>query len=89
MNLWFRTIEVRGSASDQEDDVLGDSALVWSTDREDIQNTFLGNGLVLKVILYSNVCTGVSHVITLTGTDSDGAATSAAVKIFIGPPKGC
>ncbi len=88
-NLWFSTIELRGSASDQEDDVLSDSALVWSTDRKDIQRTFLGNGLLLKVTLYSNVCAGASHVITLTGTDSNGAATSAAVKIFIGPPNGC
>jgi hypothetical protein len=69
--------------------VLSDSALVWSTDRKDIQRTFLGNGLFLKVTLYSNVCTGVLHVITLTGRDSNGAETSAAVRIFIGPPNGC
>jgi hypothetical protein len=89
LNLWYSNIELIGSASDLEDDVLSDSSLIWSSDRNDIQYTALGNGLIIKVTLYSNVCSGVSHVITLTCTDSQGAATTATIKIFIGQSQQC
>lgn len=89
LNLWYTNIELRGSASDLEDDVLSDSSLVWSTDRNDIQDTFLGNGIIKPVTLYSNRCSGIPHTITLTGTDSQGAATTATIKIFIGVSQQC
>ena len=89
LNLWYTNIEFTGSASDQEEDVLSESALVWSTDRSDIQKAFLGNGIILKVTLYSNSCSGVSHTITLTGTDSQGAVTTSTIRIFIGAGQLC
>jgi LysM domain len=89
LNLWYTNIELRGSASDPEEDVLSESALVWSTDRSDIQKAFLGNGIILKATLYSNSCSGVSHTITLTGTDSQGAVTTATINIFIGLSQQC
>jgi hypothetical protein len=89
LNLWYTNIEFTGSASDQEEDVLSESALVWSTDRSDIQKAFLGNGIILKATLYSNTCSGVSHTITLTGTDSQGAVTTATIRIFIGAGQLC
>ena len=89
LNLWYSIIELRGSASDLEDDVLSDSALVWSTDRSDIQNAVLGTGLIIKATLYSNVCSGGSHTITLTGRDRQDAASTATIKIFIGLAQQC
>jgi hypothetical protein len=86
---WYTSIELIGSASDIEDDVLSDSSLVWTTDRNDIQDPFLGNGSTLKTTLYSNVCGGEWHTITFTGVDSNGAVATATIKIFIGESQLC
>lgn len=89
LNLWYSIIELGGSASDMEDDMLPGSSLAWSTDRNDLQNPFLGNGVLMKAILYSNVCSGASHFITLTGIDSQGAVATATIKVFIGLAQQC
>ena len=88
-NGWYTNIELIGSASDAEDDVLSDSSLVWTTDRKEIQDPFLGNGITLKTTLYSNVCSGEWHTITLTGVDSNGAAASETIRVFIGDSQQC
>jgi len=59
-------------AADAEDGTVPDSRMVWRTNRTAIQPALLGTGRSLTVRLYSNVCTGVTHTITLQATDSDG-----------------
>lgn len=86
---WYTIIDLGGSASDAEDDVLDTSSLVWITDRTDIQDSFLGIGFTLNATLYSNSCAGEWHTITLTGRDSQGAAASATIRIFIGESQLC
>jgi FOG: LysM repeat len=88
-NLWYTNVELIGSASDIEDDVLSDSSLAWTTDRNDIQDPFLGNGSTLKTTLYSNVCGGEWHTITFTGVDSKGAVATATIKFFLGESHLC
>jgi hypothetical protein len=83
LGLWYANLLLWGSASDAEDGALGGSSLVWRTDRQDIQSSVLGTGEVVKARLYSNVCAGVWHEITLTATDSDGHATTAVARILI------
>ena len=84
-NLWYSIIELRGNASDQEDDVLSDSSLFWSTDFNHPQtNAFLGNGTRITATLYSNVCSGMKHTITFTGRDSHGNMSSSLISISIG-----
>ena len=85
LGLWYTYVRLEGSAIDSEDGPLGGASLLWSTDRTDIhKDSFLGNGGVVRAILYSNICTGVWHTITLTATDSKGNVAVASVKIFIG-----
>jgi len=83
LGLWYKDVVLQGSAIDPEDGVLSGSSLVWTTDRKDIQDPFLGTGTNVTVRLYSNQCTGVWHEITLTATDSHGNASSAVRRIFI------
>jgi hypothetical protein len=42
-----------------------------------------GTGTSRSVRLYSNVCTGIEHVIALTATDRGGATGTAVRRIFI------
>ncbi len=85
LGLSYTYVVLAGSATDSEDGILSGSSLIWTTDRTDIyQDPFLGTGSVVKAILYSNICSGVWHTITLTATDSKGNAAVASVRIFIG-----
>ncbi len=85
LGLSYTYVVLEGSATDSEDGILSGSSLTWITDRTDIyQDAFLGNGSIVNAILYSNICTGVWHTLTLTATDSKGNAAVASVKIFIG-----
>jgi LysM repeat protein len=87
-NLWFSEVELRGVASDPEDDVV--SSAVWSTDfSHPNASRVLGDQLTVKAILYSNVCTGMWHTVILTVKDSQGQAARARVRIFIGDQQAC
>jgi LysM repeat protein len=85
LGLGYTSVVLEGSAVDSEAGILSGSSLHWSTDRTDIyKDPFLGTGSVVRAILYSNICSGVWHTITLTATDSQGNVSVASVKIFIG-----
>lgn len=81
--LWYADVDLAGSASDVEDGPLTGGSLVWTTNRSDLQGAVLGSGTSLTARLYSNVCEGVQHTITLTVTDSSGHVRSAVVRVFI------
>jgi hypothetical protein len=83
LGLWYKDVVLQGSAIDPEDGALSGSSLVWTTDRQDVQDPFLGTGTNVTVRLYSNQCTGVWHEITLTATDSHGNTSRAVRRIFI------
>lgn len=85
LGLWYKDIPLQGSASDPQDGTLTGNSLVWTTDRTDIphQNEIIGHGTSPTVRLYSNVCTGVWHVITLTATDRDGNTATAQTRVLI------
>ncbi len=81
--MWYKDVALAGEASDPEDGALTGSALVWTTDRTDLQVGSLGTGGSLTVRLYSDVCTGTWHEITLSATDSGGLTRSTVRRIFI------
>lgn len=79
---WYADVNLVGSANDPEDGPLTGSDLVWTTNYAG-QAPVLGTGTSLNARLYSSTCTGVTHTITLTATDSAGNARTAVVRIFI------
>jgi hypothetical protein len=81
--LFYLDVELAGQASDPEDGPLADGQLVWTTDRTDVQDAFLGTGSKLTARLYSRECSGITHVITLTAADSAGASTTAQRQVVI------
>jgi len=83
VGMWYTDVPVTGSATDPEDGTLTGASLVWTTDRTDLQAGGLGTGVSRTARLYSNVCTGVWHEVTLTATDSNGNSRSAVRRIFI------
>ncbi len=79
------TITLKGAATDKEDGKLSGAALVWTTDRADLQpggpstgNQVLGTGEIITVDLQFPVtCNAyIEHKITLTATDSNGTKSS-------------
>jgi hypothetical protein len=70
--MWFTDVELAGHATDTEDGALPGSQLVWRTNLTSVQDSLLGTGSTLTARLYSNVCTGVMHTISLQATDSSG-----------------
>lgn len=81
--MWYIDVQLVGTASDPEDGTLSGTALVWTTDRSDLQEATLGTGSSITARLYSDDCFGVWHEITLTATDSDGETTTDVRRIFI------
>lgn len=75
--LTTQTVTLQGSATDAEDGVLGDSALAWSSSRDGS----LGAGRQRSVTLSAG-----THTLTLTATDSLGAAGSASVLVTVTSP---
>jgi LysM repeat protein len=73
---WFAVVTAAGRAGDPEDGELGGESLVWSTDRTDLQDGFLGTGSQLRLRLFSDSCEGVVHHITLTAVDAQGVQSS-------------
>lgn len=72
-----RSLVLLGGAHDKEDGSLGDSELVWSSDRGGLLGT--GSSLLVDV---DDLDTG-RHEITLTATDSDGEQGTATTKITV------
>ena len=68
-------VEFRGMATDDEDGMLGDDALSWSSNRDGA----IGTGSSLN---YNGLSTG-THTITLIATDSDGLRGSATVSVTV------
>ncbi|MBI2346302.1 MAG: VCBS repeat-containing protein, partial [Deltaproteobacteria bacterium] len=69
------SVTFTGSAADPTDGQLSAEKLAWSSNL----NGFLGFGATLTTAALNP---GI-HVITLTGTDSDGAAASAAISLIV------
>ena len=81
--LWYKDVVLEGAAADAEDGALTGAALVWETDRADLQDAALGTGVSVTARLYSDQCTGTAHTITLTATDSEGESRDATRRIVI------
>lgn len=77
MSLWYKDVALVGTGVDTEDGTLSGEALQWKTNRTDLQDETLGTGANPTVRLYSDVCVGTEHIITLEVTDSDGASTTS------------
>ena len=84
LNMWYSDVTFTGSASDPEDGALSGASLVWLTDRTELQAATLGTGTSLTARIYSNVCEGVTHNVTLRATDSFGNVRTALVRVSIG-----
>ncbi|MGB5351935.1 MAG: hypothetical protein WBN10_20160 [Polyangiales bacterium] len=78
LGLWYTDVDLEGLGQDEEDGMLSGDALVWKTNRTDLQEELLGTGTNPTVRLYSDECVGVEHIIRLEATDSDDAATTSA-----------
>lgn len=80
---WYAEVDVEAFASDLEDGLLDEGAVVWSTDRTDVQPAVLGTGARARVRLFSDSCFGADHVLTVTVTDSDGNVSEDRVRVRI------
>jgi hypothetical protein len=78
LDLWYTDVDLEGLGQDEEDGTLSGAALVWKTNRTDLQEELLGTGTNPTVRLYSDECFGVEHIITLEVTDSDDETTSSS-----------
>ncbi len=85
---WYKDLVLTGSAKDPEDGALSGDSLVWTTDQTSIQAGELGRGTKISARLYSNVCRGVTHTITLLGVDSQGSDGTDVRQIRL-LPKSC
>ncbi len=75
----FVDVTLTGIGIDPEDGQLPASALIWSTDRADIQAEALGTGDQISVRLFSDkLCSDVEHVILLHAVDSNGNPSNVA-----------
>lgn len=68
-------VEFRGSADDDEDGVIPDASLAWSSNRD----AALGTGSSLN---YNALTVGV-HTVTLTATDSDAKRGTATISVTV------
>jgi len=80
---WYTDVTFVGTGTDPEDGSLSGSALVWTTNRTDLQSGTLGTGGTVTARLYADVCSGAWHDVRLTVTDGDGNQRSAVRRIHI------
>ncbi|MBT8451381.1 MAG: hypothetical protein KJO40_05370 [Deltaproteobacteria bacterium] len=84
LELWYKDITLEGTGIDLEDGTLTGEALQWKTNQTAVQAEVIGTGENPTVRLYSNNCFGITHIITLEVTDSDGVTTISAPRtLFI------
>ncbi len=83
LGMWYADVTFTGSATDPEDGPLTGASLVWTTDQTSLQAPQLGTGQSVTARLYSATCTGTTHLVTLTATDSFGNARTATVMVGI------
>ncbi len=83
--LQFGVIPLKGSAKDAEDGELGGVALEWTITGPDGTNvpTAPGTGTTLDLAPPADGWTVGTYTATLTGTDDDGAVTTATVEFDI------
>jgi hypothetical protein len=73
-------LELSGVAWTAEHGLLTGDALVWTTDRDDLQDPFLGTGETVQVRLWADWWYD-EHVVTFTATDPSGVIRTATRKI--------
>ncbi len=78
---WFKVVGLGAIVNDDEDGTLDGDAIVWSTNRDDLQEPIIGFGRSVEVVLYSFDCVGATHVLTVTATDTAGNASSARFEV--------
>ena len=86
MQMGFADVQVLGRANDSEDGALGGDSLIWTTDRTDLQDEFLGFGESLPLRLFTgDICSqrAGTHEITLTATDSAGNVSADSITVIV------
>ena len=70
---YFVELQLQANVTDA-DGPIADDAIVWTTDRADLQpnGAVLGTGEFLITRLYAADCTGARHVVTITAEDPTG-----------------
>ena len=84
--MGFTDVSVEGSANDPEDGVLGGDSPIWTTNRSDLQDAFLGFGRSLRLRLFTgDICSqrAGTHQLILTATDSAGNASAASMTVVV------
>jgi hypothetical protein len=76
---WYKDLVLIGSAQDPEQGPLDGDSLTWTSDLAGN----LGSGSQLPARLYSNRCTGQTHIVTLTASDSQNAQATDTRRITI------
>jgi len=59
--------------------------LVWRTNQTELQDSVLGYGNEIQARLVTNSCSGTTHEITLTATDSNLNEVTATVTVIVYP----
>ena len=83
--LWYANVFLQGAAEDEEDGGLTGEALVWRTNQTELQDSVLGYGNEIQARLVTNSCSGTTHEITLTATDSILNEVTATVTVIVYP----
>lgn len=57
--------------------------LEWFTDRDDLQEPFLGTGSKIETTLLTPTCSQATHILTLRVTDEAGAAAESRIRVVV------
>ena len=76
----YAEVTFSASATDVED---GTPAVMWRTDRGDLQTAVLGQGLTITVRLYADGGCTTTHLISVTAVDSQGLTTTQTMTIYV------
>lgn len=83
-NGYYVELTFDGAAFDERDGELSGESLIWTTDRDDLQDSFLGTGNAFTARLYAISCEGgATHTIRLTAIDGAGNASFTEIEIVI------
>jgi hypothetical protein len=78
---YYVDVMVSAIATDSEDGTLSGAAIVWKTDRGDLQPLTIGTGTSRTLRLYADSCS-LEHVIRVEATDSDGNVATDTVSVY-------